>query len=257
MLPLQPILNLITPVGEAKAPPAIPICAAEAVTGGRSQCLISALYGTNEGTGQQSLDAVILTIVASSIDIPGLIEAGPVTLRPLTREDRPRIHRWLNDPAVMPFWSGSDRPLSETESVEWVGRFLGKSMALRCLVIETPERPVGFIELARNPDDHNYGHLAEIDICIGEPAEWERGYGSAALRALLRWLFTEARIQRAFLQPRASNERALRVCEKVGFRREGVLRRADYGDGVYHDVVMMAALRDEWLADFGDAWVGA
>lgn len=198
-------------------------------------------------------DAVNLTGVASAIDIPDLIDAGPVILRPLTRHDRPLIHRWLNDPAVMPYWSGLDRPLSETESIDWVERFLRGSVSLRCLIIETPGRPVGFIEISRHPGHHNYGHLAEIDICIGEPSEWEHGYGSAALTALLRWLFTEAGIQRAFLQPRASNNRAIHVYEKVGFKKEGVLRRADYVDGEYHDVVIMAALRDEWLAESGDA----
>lgn len=204
-------------------------------------------------TGPRVFDAVILTAVASAIDIPDLIDAGPVSLRPLTRDDRPRVHRWLNDPAVMPFWSGLDRPLSEPESIEWVERFLREGVSLRCLIIETPERPVGFIEVSRQPGDRNYGHLAEIDVCIGEPSEWERGYGSAALSALLRWLFTDAGIQRAFLQPRVSNKRALHVYEKVGFRREGVLRRADYTDGEYNDAVMMAALRDEWLTEFGDA----
>lgn len=187
------------------------------------------------------------------MDIPDVIDGGAVILRPLTRHDRPRIHRWLNDPAVMPYWSGLDRPVSEPESAEWVERFLRENASLRCFVIETPERAVGFIELSRYPGHHNYGHLAEIDVCIGEPSEWEHGYGSAALTTLLRWLFTGADIQRAFLQPRASNKRALHVYEKVGFRREGVLRRADYTDGEYHDTVMMAAIRDEWLAEFGDA----
>lgn len=153
----------------------------------------------------------------------------------------------------MPYWSGLDRPVSESDSVKWVERFLGEDVSLHCLVIGTTEHPVGFIELSRYAKDHNYGHLVEIDICIGEPSEWERGYGSAALRALLRWLFTETDLHRAFLQPRISNERAVHVYEKVGFRREGVLRRADYIDGEYHDAVMMAALREEWLAEFGDA----
>ncbi|MCH7907536.1 MAG: GNAT family N-acetyltransferase, partial [Chloroflexi bacterium] len=68
--------------------------------------------------------------MASAIDIPDLIDAGPVSLRPLTRDDIPRVQRWLNDPAVMAFWSGLDRPLSELESTEWVERFLRESASL-------------------------------------------------------------------------------------------------------------------------------
>lgn len=188
--------------------------------------------------------------------IPELIRCGSVSLRPITLADRPHVYRWLNDPAVMPYWSGLDQPVCDADSLAWVERFLSSDGSLRCFIIESPQRPVGFIELSRQPGDHNYGHLAEIDICIGEPSEWERGYGSSALIALLRWLFTETDIERAFLQPRVSNERAIHVYEKVGFRKEGVLRRAEFMDGEYHDAVMMAALRDEWLAEFGGAKEG-
>ena len=188
--------------------------------------------------------------MADALGIPDKIDGGAVSLRPITHADRPLIYRWLNDPAVMAFWEGTDRPLSEVKSVGWVDQFVGEDASLECLIIETVERPIGFIELSLNPGNHNYGHLVEVDICIGEPSEWERGYGSAALSALLRWLFTATNTRRTFLQPRAENERAVHVYEKVGFRKEGVLRQAEFHHGEYLDGVMMAAIRDEWLAEF-------
>jgi len=191
--------------------------------------------------------------MSDTLGIPDKIHGGAVSLRPITHADRPLIYRWLNDPKVMSFWGGNDRPLSEATSVGWVERFVGEGASLECLIIVTRERPIGFIELSLNPGNHNYGHLVEIDICIGEPSEWEHGYGSAALTALLHWLFTSTDTRRVFLQPRAENERAIHVYEKVGFRKEGVLKQAEYHDGEYQDGVMMAAIRDEWLAEFADA----
>jgi hypothetical protein len=39
----------------------------------------------------------------------------------------------------------------------------------------------------------------------------------------------------------------------VGFRKEGILKQAEYHHGKYQDGVMMAAIRDEWLAEFENA----
>ena len=42
------------------------------------------------------------------------------------------------------------------------------------------------------------------------------------------------------------NRAGVRAYEKVGYRREGVLRQAAFREGAYHDVYLMAILRDEW-----------
>ncbi|MFP6570831.1 MAG: GNAT family protein [Dehalococcoidia bacterium] len=188
--------------------------------------------------------------MTDALGIPNQIDGGTVCLRPITLRDRPLIYRWLNNPVVMAFWEGTDRPLSKVKSVGWVERFVSDDASLECLIIETVGRPIGFIELSLYPKSEGYGHLVEIDICIGETSDWERGYGSAALSALLHWLFTSTNTHRAFLQPRAANERAVHVYEKVGFYREGVLKQAEYHHGEYQDIVMMAAIRNQWLAEF-------
>ncbi len=42
------------------------------------------------------------------------------------------------------------------------------------------------------------------------------------------------------------NERGLRVWNKLGFRREGVMRKARLARGEWHDVIFMALLEDEF-----------
>jgi RimJ/RimL family protein N-acetyltransferase len=49
----------------------------------------------------------------------------------------------------------------------------------------------------------------------------------------------------------AFNERGLAAYRKSGFVEEGRRRQAIFREGAYHDVVLMGALRDEWLARFG------
>jgi RimJ/RimL family protein N-acetyltransferase len=44
----------------------------------------------------------------------------------------------------------------------------------------------------------------------------------------------------------AHNQRAIRCYEKCGFKREGLLRQESFVDGVYHDVLLMGALRADY-----------
>ena len=55
-------------------------------------------------------------------------------------------------------------------------------------------------------------------------------------------------LNRIELQVFADNERGIRCYEKVGFVREAVQRQFRYREGQYVDAVMMAILREEYLA---------
>ncbi len=180
------------------------------------------------------------------------VAGNRTVLRPIEPADGSHIERWLNDPVVVPYWGGLSETMSHDEPGRWVGKFVsGLESGVGCVVIEERSVPVGFILMACDADDANYDHIVEIDICIGAPSRWDSGLGTDALTALLRWFFTSTDIVRVFLQPRAANARAVHVYEKVGFRKEGIVRKGAKVDGVLYDCVMMAALRDEWLAVFG------
>jgi RimJ/RimL family protein N-acetyltransferase len=62
---------------------------------------------------------------------------------------------------------------------------------------------------------------------------------------LLRYGFEELDLHRICLHVFATNERAIRAYEQVGFRREGLLREAVWIDGAWVDELLMAVLRDD------------
>jgi RimJ/RimL family protein N-acetyltransferase len=104
-------------------------------------------------------------------------------------------------------------------------------------------RLLGFVAL-HNLEWHN--QTGELSIGIGDPNDWNRGYGTEALRLTLRYAFTELNLFRVGLNTIAYNQRAIRAYEKVGFVREGVWRSFGLRDGQRYDVIMMSILRDEW-----------
>lgn len=89
---------------------------------------------------------------------------------------------------------------------------------------------------------------AFMGIQIGERDYWGKGYGTDALRALLRYAFAELNLLRVSLSVLEGNDRAIRSYEKCGFRYEGRERQAWTYDGRRWDEIYMGLLREEWSA---------
>ena len=83
---------------------------------------------------------------------------------------------------------------------------------------------------------------------IGDKQYWNRGYGSDAMRVLLRLAFDKLNLHRIWLHVYDYNPRAIASYEKCGFKREGVLREQRFYGGKHHDIVVMGILEDEYRA---------
>ena len=90
---------------------------------------------------------------------------------------------------------------------------------------------------------------ASLGIQIGERTDWGKGYGTDALRVLLRYAFDELNLHRISLSMLEGNERAMRSYEKCGFRYEGRERQAWAYDGRRWDEIYMGLLYEEWAAN--------
>jgi RimJ/RimL family protein N-acetyltransferase len=110
--------------------------------------------------------------------------------------------------------------------------------------IEVDGRAIGMCGLHLDESKLNGG----LGIAIGEKDCWGKGYGTAALREVLRVAFAEMKLHRVYLHAFPGNARGMRCYEKCGFRREGLLVQAHWKRGRWLDVIPMAILRLEWEA---------
>jgi ribosomal-protein-alanine N-acetyltransferase len=82
-----------------------------------------------------------------------------------------------------------------------------------------------------------------------DPRHWGRGIMTEALRAILGFAFEVMRLDRVQALAMPRNERSLRLVERLGFTREGVLRHHGHDEtGAVCDDVILSLLRDEWGA---------
>ncbi len=175
-----------------------------------------------------------------------MIYGERIRLRGVEREDLPVFVEWLNDPEVIENLM-MVLPLSTADENRWFEKLADRPPEERPLVIEMKAEQ-GW-RMIGNSGFHNLewkNRSAEIGIVIGDKSIWNRGYGTEAMRLLLRHGFGTLNLNRIYLRVYEPNKRAMRAYEKAGFVLEGRLRQARYKNGQYQDEFIMSVLRSEW-----------
>jgi diamine N-acetyltransferase len=166
-------------------------------------------------------------------------------LRELTRQDLARVNTWRNDPNVIQWLASPFRFVNiETDESWFEGYQRNRHCQVRVVIVSRHTgEPVGMANLLRIDW---VAKSAEFGVQIGAAAEWGRGLGTWVVRAMVQHAFDNLNLHRVYLTVLPNNRRALRIYEKVGFQREGILRQALFKDGQYQDLVMMSVLREEF-----------
>jgi RimJ/RimL family protein N-acetyltransferase len=76
-----------------------------------------------------------------------------------------------------------------------------------------------------------------------------QGLGRQLLTEVAERAFGAHSAHRLFLDVFVTNDRARRVYENFGFRKEGIMRDVIYRDGAYHSLVLMSLLETEYRSE--------
>jgi RimJ/RimL family protein N-acetyltransferase len=174
-----------------------------------------------------------------------------IRFRGVEKDDLPSFVTWINDPEVKQ-GIGIYLPYSMAEEQDWFDKMRSRPSEEHTLAIEVKEL---------NPQDEetwkmigNCGFFyydrrnacTEFGIMIGEKSYWDRGFGTEAVRLLVRHGFETLNLNRIYLRVLETNPRAIRAYEKAGFSHEGRQRQAEFRNGKYIDLLVMSLLRSEF-----------
>ncbi|NJD57874.1 MAG: GNAT family N-acetyltransferase [Anaerolineales bacterium] len=140
------------------------------------------------------------------------------------------------------------RNFSAKKWQEWLEKDLERPLVDGCMyAIRTLKGDdlIGFIGLFELFLHHGDAHVA---IALGERHAWNQGYGTDAMRIMLRYAFNELNLRRVSLGVFEYNTRAISSYEKAGFVYEGCKREYIHRDGKRWDFLFMGIFREEWLA---------
>jgi RimJ/RimL family protein N-acetyltransferase len=78
------------------------------------------------------------------------------------------------------------------------------------------------------------------------PSERGKGYCSEAVKIMVDYLFLSKDTGRIQAQTDPRNTASQKVLEKVGFKKEGTLRKNFFTRGEWRDAYIYSILREEW-----------
>ena len=168
-----------------------------------------------------------------------MLEGKNVNLRIMEKEDLPLFAEWFNKPEV----TGEYNPLRQMSRTD-AEKLLENPNELKPFIIEKKDgSKIGFIA-------HFYVlHVAGKQLEIGYslvPSERGKGCCTEAVKIMVDYLFLSKDIVRIQAQTDPRNVASQKVLEKVGFKKEGTLRRNFFTRGEWRDAYVYSILREEW-----------
>lgn len=76
---------------------------------------------------------------------------------------------------------------------------------------------------------------------------WNNGYATEALAEILNFGFNDVKLNRIEATITPGNDASVRVLDKLGFMKEGIVRERDLIKGKLEDGIIMSLLRREYL----------
>lgn len=73
-----------------------------------------------------------------------------------------------------------------------------------------------------------------------------KGYGTEAIKIVLKFVFEQLTLNRLQLEVFSHNLRGIRAYKKVGFVKEGTLRQSLFYNDTYSDEIIMAILKSDY-----------
>lgn len=174
-----------------------------------------------------------------------------LTLRLAAHADIPTLLRWDRDPAVIA--AGSDDPdaaIAWGEDNDWAENIdLYQPGVWEYWIAELHGRPIGCMQMCdpHLEPTHYWGeiepNLRALDIWIGEAEARGKGYGATMMRLAFARCFSDPLVTAIVIDPLASNTRALKFYQRLGFvpTHRQVFHEED-------DCLVHRLTRADWLA---------
>lgn len=168
-----------------------------------------------------------------------------IYITPLSKDDiSEKYIDWLNDKDVCKDNSHAIFPNTKSKTLAYINS------------LENSKDEVAFAIRWKKNDDHigniaikkidRINRSAELAIIIGDKKYWSKGVGSEAYKLLIEYGFNTLNLNRISSGQTAANKGMIKVCEKMGMKKEGTLRQVLYKNGEYLDAVIYSILKKDY-----------
>jgi UDP-4-amino-4,6-dideoxy-N-acetyl-beta-L-altrosamine N-acetyltransferase len=169
-----------------------------------------------------------------------MLNSNKVILKGVEELDLESLRNWRNNPSLRKYFR-EHKDITKIDQSNWYKKIL------------SDKNQYNFSIFAEN---NLIGHCglyyinwinrsAEFGIYIGNNNYRNGGYGSDALRTLIKYGFNDLNLNKIWCEVYKNNE-ALHVYKHIGFKHEGTLRDNYYNEGRYWDSDILSMLKKEY-----------
>jgi aminoglycoside 6'-N-acetyltransferase len=175
-----------------------------------------------------------------------------LTLRRATLDDVPTLERWDREPHVIAATTDDKDVEKAFGDHDWRVEIPKQSDVSEFLIAELDGRPIGAMQVIdpHLEPTHYWGdiepNLRALDIWIGDAADHGKGYGETMMRLAFQRCFADPAVTAIMIDPLASNTRAHKFYQRIGFVPVG---RQILGED---DCLVHRLTREAWRARFPD-----
>lgn len=168
-----------------------------------------------------------------------------VKLRAYKEEDIEKATVYINDEEVKKLMDSTiPFPMTKWQEEEWIRSRKANTDFTYDFAIEDLKTGKYIGGCSINECDVK-NRTCVVGIMIGDKEYWGKGYGSDALKVLIKFIFEEVNMNKIKLNVFSFNNRAIACYKKVGFKEEGILKKEIYRNGKYYDEIIMAMFKDD------------
>ena len=169
-----------------------------------------------------------------------LLELGDLKVRSWRKDDLQALLRHANNAKIAANLRDQfPHPYTRRDGIDFLD--FARSQEPECaFAIEHGDEAMGGVGFLVGRDIARMS--AEMGYWLSEDF-WGRGIATRAVTAMSEWAFDNYKLTRVFAMAFAHNTASIRVLEKSGFAREGVMQRSAIKNGVILDQILFAKVR--------------
>ncbi len=169
-------------------------------------------------------------------------DLGDIYLRELQTNDLDgNWYKWFNNEEVTRYQDKRIYPNTYEKQLKYYNYLLESNEDVVMAIIDKKtEIHIGNIGLHKI----NYIHRrSEIGIVIGEEKFQGKGYGGLCIEAFVKYAFDILNLNRLTAIVMEENISSLKIFEKAGFSREGIMKSYFYKNGKYLNSIIVGKLK--------------
>ncbi|RNF40782.1 GNAT family N-acetyltransferase [Planococcus salinus] len=171
-----------------------------------------------------------------------------IELRKFERQDFSQLIDWITSPEFLLQWGGAnfDFPLTEEQLEKYLSETTGEEPAILAFTVvhQKTGNAIGHISLAKIDRKNKSARVGRV--LVGDESVRGQGIGQQMMNKIVQIGFDGLQLHRVTLGVYDFNKPAIACYEKVGFKKEGLLRDVSRINGGYWSLWEMSMLEDEW-----------